>query len=326
MATLPDRSKPVAATADPVVLALADCRARRCPICGDRGRPVLFSDAKLDRGALDSFAFASRKTPELMHHRLVRCLRCDLVYADPAPTGQYLDRAYLEASFDSAVEAAHASRTYGRVLDRVLSRLPSRDGALDIGTGDGSFLEQLQSRGFTDIGGVEPSAAPVRAAAARVRPLIHHGPFGPELRLPYSLSLVTCFQTIEHLPDPLTFAMQARTLLRPGGALLLVAHNRRALSARLLGERSPIFDVEHLQLFSMPSAVAMLRRAGFVAVSGWVIINRYPLSYWMRLSPLPQRVKAATLSALSSSPLHGVALPLPAGNMAVVGFRPSTEC
>jgi SAM-dependent methyltransferase len=273
---------------------------------------------------LDSFAFASRKTPEFMHHRLVRCLRCDLVYADPAPTAESLDRAYLAAAFDSGIEARHASRTYGRIVDRILARLPSRVGALDIGTGDGSFLGELQRRDFTDIGGIEPSAAPIATADHGVRSLIRHGPFSADASEPASLSLVTCFQTIEHLHDPLTFCTQAGDLLRPGGALLLVAHNRRAVSARVLRERSPIFDVEHLQLFSPRSACTMLRRAGFTGVRAWVIVNRYPLAYWVRLSPLPPRLKESTIRALAASPISSMTVPLPAGNMAVVGFRPES--
>jgi SAM-dependent methyltransferase len=289
--------------------------------------PAPFSDARVDHAQLDSFAFASRKTPEFMHHRLVRCLRCDLVYADPAPTAESLERAYLEAAFDSGIESRHASCTYGRILDRILDRLPSRTGALDIGAGDGSFLRELQERDFTDVGGIEPSAAPIAAADPRVRSLIRQGPFTADMSEPESLSLVTCFQTIEHLHDPLTFCTQARELLRPGGALLLVAHNRRALSARVLGERSPIYDVEHLQLFSPRSACALLTQAGLTDVSAWVIVNRYPLTYWVRLSPLPRGVKDSTIRALSASPLRSMTVPVPAGNMAVVGFRSrSTAC
>jgi SAM-dependent methyltransferase len=285
---------------------------------------VPFSEAKVDNAQLDSFAFASRKTPEFMHHRLVRCARCDLVYADPAPTADSLDRAYLAAAFDSGVEAHHASRTYGRILDRILGRLPNRVGALDIGTGDGSFLAELQKRDFTNIGGIEPSAAPVASADDGVRSLIHHGPFTADASDPASLSLVTCFQTIEHLHDPLTFCTQVGDLLRPGGALLLVAHNRRAVSARLLRERSPIYDVEHLQLFSPRSACTMLTQAGFTHVRAWVIVNRYPLAYWVRLSPLPPPVKQSTIHALAALPLSSVTVPMPAGNMAVVGFKPGS--
>ncbi len=325
MAIIPEAARPRDGIRGAAAAAALSAEERRtCPLCGTMGRPTLFSEAKLNHAQLDAFAFASRKTPEFMHHRLVRCVRCDMVYADPAPTAESLDQAYLEADFDSGVEAHHASRTYGRILDDLLDRLPNRAGALDIGTGDGSFLAELLKRGFTNVGGIEPSSAPIAAADPQVRSLIHHGPFTADARQPGSLSLVTCFQTIEHLRDPLAFCREAGSLLRPGGALLLVAHNRRALSARLLGERSPIFDVEHLQLLSLRSARSLLKQAGFTAVSARPIVNRYPLTYWVRLSPLPRRAKDSVTRALASLPYSSLAVPMAAGNMAVVGFRPGS--
>ena len=40
----------------------------------------------------------------------------------------------------------------------------------------------------------------------------------------------------------------ARSLLKPGGALMIVSHNYRHWLMRLLGARSPIIDIEHLQV------------------------------------------------------------------------------
>jgi SAM-dependent methyltransferase len=273
--------------------------------------------------ALDAFAFASRKLPEYMHYQLVRCCSCDLVYADPAPASAALAEAYEEAAYDSQEEARLASHTYGRLVDKIVGRLPNRTGALDIGTGDGSFLRELDRRGFTRISGVEPSAAPIERAHPRIRALIRHGVFGPELCEPASLSLVTCFQTIEHLSDPVAVCRQAVQMLRPGGALLLVAHNRRALSARILRDRSPIYDIEHLQLFSTASARTLLHRVGLVDVTARPIVNRYPASYWARLFPLPPPAKDRLTAMLGRRPLGRVLIPLPAGNMAAFGFRPA---
>jgi SAM-dependent methyltransferase len=288
-----------------------------------KGQPTPFLPAKLELDELDAFAFASRKPPEYMHYRLVRCRSCDLVYADPAPASAALVEAYQEAAYDSQEEARLASHTYGHLVDQIAGRLPNRSGALDIGTGDGSFLRELERRGFSRVSGVEPSAAPIDRASPRTRALIHHGVFDPDLREPMSLSLVTCFQTIEHLRDPIAVCRQAVQMLRPRGALLVVAHNRRALSARVLGERSPIYDVEHLQLFSPASARSLLRRAGLVDITSRSIVNRYPTSYWVRLFPLPAPAKRRMTATLGRSPLGRVLIPLPAGNMAVFGFRPS---
>lgn len=70
----------------------------------------------------------------------------------------------------------------------------------------------------------------------RIRPLIRHGPFRRKEFALEQFQLATCFQTIEHVYDPLA-----------------LCHDRRALSARLFGLKSPNFDIEHLQLFSARS-------------------------------------------------------------------------
>ena len=44
---------------------------------------------------------------------------------------------------------------------------------------------------------------------------------------------------------------------------MIVCHDRRAPLNRALGARSPIMDIEHLQLFSQASARALLERTGF---------------------------------------------------------------
>ncbi|HEV8247165.1 MAG TPA: hypothetical protein VGP93_15415, partial [Polyangiaceae bacterium] len=110
-------------------------------------------------------------------------------------------------------------------------------------------------------------------------------------------------------------------LLRPGGALFLVCHNRRALLTRALGLKSPIFDLEHLQLFSPQSLRALLSRAGFSRVSVHRVVNRFPVDYWARLSPLPGRLKPRALSFLRSSGLGRLTLAAPVGNVAVIAYK-----
>src|SRR5260221_10652077 len=234
---------------------------RACPVCGSETEHRVFLDAAFDPNALDSFAFSSRKLPEYMHYRILECTGCDLLYANPLPTQRALEEAYHEAAFDSAEEAHHASVTYAEFLPGIVDKLAERGAAVDIGTGDGAFLEQLSRYGFGRIVGVEPSAAPVEAAKSAIRPLIRQTPFRVGDFDKGSFSLVTCFQTMEHIYDPMALCRDAHDLLQEGGALFLVCHNRRALSARLLGQKSPIFDIEHLQLFSPKSLRYALEKA-----------------------------------------------------------------
>jgi SAM-dependent methyltransferase len=294
--------------------------ARTCPVChASAARP--FAPANVDPAALDAFAFASRKLPEYMHYALVVCEVCDLLYCNPAPTQQAIEHAYRDAAFDASDESRQASITYAALLRRMSPALAQRRGALDIGTGDGAFLEQLLADGFTDVVGVEPSSAPIAAAKPAIRGLIRHGPFRAGDFRPQSLSLVTCFQTIEHVYDPLRLCQEAFGLLRPGGAFFLVFHNRRALLARAMGLRSPIFDIEHLQLFSRRSIRAVLARASFARVDVRTVINRYPLNYWGRLAPLPAAWKGKALALLRASGLGRLPIAAPVGNLAAFAYK-----
>jgi SAM-dependent methyltransferase len=300
---------------------LGELTERGCPTCGSTDDSRVFADQHLDISALDEHAFASRKRPEHMRLRLVACPACDLVYASPVPSPEALAQAYEIAAFDSAEEARYAARTYAEELGSLISTLPDRQGALDIGTGEGAFLAELLKLGFSDVAGVEPSAAPIAAADPEIAKRIEHGVFHSEIRPAGSLSLVTCFQTIEHVPDPAALVRDAAALLKPGGALVLVCHDRRALLNRVLGLRSPIVDLEHMQLFSPRSVEELLRRGGLRGVGHRPIRNRYPIRYWARLLPLPERLQAGVSAALERSGIARRPLTVPVGNLLAWGVR-----
>lgn len=297
-------------------------RERVCPVCGASGPARVAREARLDESRLDASSFSSRKLPEFMHFRLLRCAGCDCLYASPAPDPEWLGEAYREAHFAAGEESRQAADTYARELRRVLPRLPDRRGALDIGCGDGAFLETLLAEGFEEVVGVEPSRAPVAQAGPAVREHIRRGVFRADAFEPDRWSLVSCFQTLEHVDDPAGLVAAAAKLLAPGGAFLAVAHDHRALPARLLGRRSPIYDVEHLQLFSRRSLRALLEGAGFERVEVTPLRNAYSVAYWVRLSPLPPRIKAGVQRLLGTLGLARRVVALRAGNLVVVGQRP----
>ena len=293
---------------------------RACPVCGNADDSRVFAPARFDLDQLDEFAFASRKIPEYMNFRLVICPQCDLLYANPILSMGKIMSAYEQAAFDSQEEAAAAARTYGRILDGFLGQVPAgRDGALDIGTGDGAFLAELVKRRFTNVHGIEPSKAPIQAAKEDLRPLIMQGVFNPDDFQKDSLSLVSCFQTFEHAGNPLEIAQGAFKILKKGGAFFVISHNRKALSTQILGRYSPIFDIEHLQLFSFSSVRFLFEKAGFKKIIIKRFLDTYPLNYWMRLAPLPAKRKL--ISLVEKMGLSRLRVRIYAGNMAVIGVK-----
>jgi SAM-dependent methyltransferase len=278
-------------------------------------------EATLDEDRLTASAFASRKLPEYMHSRMVECKGCGLLYANPVLRQETLAQAYKDASFDSGTESRLAAITYRRILEPHLAALPSRNSALDIGAGDGAFLEELLALGFENVVGVEPSEAPIAAAKDAIRGHLKCGIFAAEQFAAESLDLITCFQVIEHVWDPRKIATDAYALLKPGGLLVLVAHDRRAFSARVMGTKSPIFDIEHLQLFDKSTGAALLQTAGFGSIAISSLLNKYPVNYWIKLFPLPGTAKAAASWMAKTSGIGGLLLSLPAGNLAIVGRK-----
>lgn len=295
---------------------------RRCPVC-DGGAFVPFADERVDSSKISEFTYASRKPPELMCHRLVRCIDCNVVYTPVLPDISFLTRAYAEAAYDSGEEARCAAESYARALGPHLARLPQRSAAIDIGAGDGAFLAWLRKQGFRNVVGVEPSKAAIAAASDEIRPMLREGMFDATTISDLEPSLICSFMTLEHVLEPEALIRSAWSALSPGGMVAVVVHNWRGSLNRIMGLRSPIIDIEHLQLFDPQSIRTLLAKAGFQSVSVQAITNAYPLKYWLRLSPLPQGVNELLASMLARAGVEHRQLALNVGNLLAVGQKAS---
>jgi SAM-dependent methyltransferase len=291
---------------------------RPCPVCGNADDTYERYPERIDPRRLNDLTYASRKEPEYMSLRMVVCPSCDLLYAPRVPAADFLARVYADSAYDSDAEALYAAKNYAEALKSRLETLPDRTSALEIGAGNGALLEHLQALGFAEVTGVEPSAQAARSARPELRPLIRVESFDPA-RLPAAhFALVIANQTLEHVADPLTLLAAVRGLLKPAGLLMIVSHNYRHWLMRLLGARSPIIDIEHLQVFSPASLAFVLERAGFADADIGPFANRYPLHYWIRLAPIPRALKQplhARLRRGAAGGVGGLTLRASVGNM-----------
>ena len=301
----------------------ASMRQRDCPVCGEpASKASLFLERSLDEARLTKDSFASRKTPEFMSYHLVKCWQCATVFAAEAPDAAALASAYHQADYSTAVEAVFAARTYEKTLEPFLTRLPRRGIALEIGTGTGIFLRHLRALGFAETVGIEPSTEAIAVADADVKASIREGVFvGGEFPA-NSVSFICCFQTLEHVPDPRGFVGAAFEMLEPGGMIALITHDYTAPINRLLGKRSPIIDIEHVQIFCPQALRHLVGAAGYVAVDIQSFRNVYPLSYWMSLLPVPNAAKRGAIAALRAVGLAGIAVGMNVGNLLTVAQKP----
>lgn len=301
---------------------LLDRTSRSCPTCGaSNDQAIRFLEERIDASRLNNFSFASRKEPEFLNYGMLCCEKCGTVYVNTPPSQNALERAYHDAAYDSAEEANDAAASYLRELEPVLTRI-QMNSALEIGSGTGVLLDKLLDRGFSTVHGVEPSVAAIKSASPRIRGMIREGIFCESLYDSQSFDLVCCFMTLEHVAAPMDIAKSAYRLLKPGGAFVTVTHDYRSFVNRLMGRRSPIIDIEHMQLFSEKSIATLYSLAGYSDINVRAFSNTYAASYWLKLMPMPIEFKRIIRQILNLMALDRIKLTTNVGNTFTYGFRP----
>lgn len=291
---------------------------RKCFICGSSGR--LAYEAKIDPAMMSEFTYASRKVPELMHYEYFECESCELLFATDMPQREELLVEYEGAAFDATTESRFAAQAYLRALRPILG--VGVDSVLDVGCGDGEFLLACRELGITRLQGIEPSTAASSFAREGIGSCIVGGGY-EEQSVDEPFDLVTLFQTIEHIDDPLGFFAKAKELVRPQGYVAVACHDYQAPVNRIMGEKSPIFDIEHLQVFSTTSITRAMEKAGLEVVSVKPYSNTYPFAYWTRLAPIPRRIKSMPI--FTRGWLARLPIRLPIGNLMAIARVPGGE-
>lgn len=290
-----------------------DLTPTSCPICGPGVAAAEVHRANFTLADLSPEVFSARRLPDRIHYRMVRCSSCGLLRSDPVLPAARLSSLYAESTFDYGREVDNLRRTYGRYLDRA-QPAGGRGALLEVGCGNGFFLATARELGYREVRGIEPSRAAAEQAPPGLRALItvdvmREGIFAKE-----SFDTVCLFQVFDHLPDPRAVLRAIRRTLRPGGVVLCLNHNLDSISGRLLGERSPIIDIEHTHLYSPGTLARIFATEGFQVIEAGPVANTYSLRYLARLLPLPDALKRATLRSLEN-PAGDLRLRVPLGNL-----------
>jgi SAM-dependent methyltransferase len=297
--------------------------ATRCAICDCEGDATERWPATFGPEAFNARAFSARRLPDRVHYRMVTCNTCGLVRSDPVANEDLLAALYASSSFDYGPEVGSILATYARALGWLEARAPHRGALLEIGCGNGFFLEHARQLGWKEVRGVEPSADAVSKASPELEGMIVQDVMRPGLFPPESFDAVCLFQVFDHVSDPVGLLRDCRTALRPRGHIMALNHNVCGWSARMLGERSPIVDIEHTYLYSPATMREIFVNAGFTDPRVRSVRNTCSLSYLVHLAPLPAATKSMLMRSLRRSPIGRVQVTLPLGNLCLIARKPS---
>jgi 2-polyprenyl-3-methyl-5-hydroxy-6-metoxy-1,4-benzoquinol methylase len=238
-------------------------RVESCPLCSETRRQLLYEDLT-DRsyrsapGRWSLFRCASCHSAYLdpRPNAQTASLAYKTYYAEaphPWPTTpprgwhrlrRGLRNGYLNARYCYHIEPAiRAGRFLVPLLPRHRSladehvrhlRLPENaPRLLDVGCGEGEFLAEMQSLGWS-VSGIDPSEEAVATARARGVPA-RHGTLSEGTLEPASLDAITFRLVFEHLRNPFEVLAECRRGLKSEGMLWIATPSLDAEAHRVFG-------------------------------------------------------------------------------------------
>src|SRR3989344_7177903 len=185
---------------------------------------------------------------------------------------------------------------------------------LEIGCGNGFFLEEAKREGY-DVYGVEPGKPSVEKARSDIKKNIKNDIFKPKMFKKNSFDVICCFQTFDNIPNPNDILAECHKVLRKGGLMLFFNHDVGAWQNQLMGEKSPIIDIEHTYLFDKNTMRQIFEKHKFKVLEVKSSFNIHHLSYWLHLFPIPHFLKIPLIKLLDKTGIGRIKLKFNPGNL-----------
>jgi 2-polyprenyl-3-methyl-5-hydroxy-6-metoxy-1,4-benzoquinol methylase len=204
-----------------------------------------------------------------------RCSTCGTIFQHPLPTLQEMIE-YANAQYDDGVYKEYLKAdeikyaTFEYRLDKVLDMLKQNNHSetspkiLDVGCSNGRFIEVALNRGL-DAWGVDFSESAIAAASPKVKPRIYRGDANDIVKLGVGkFDVITAFDLIEHVFDPVAFLNSLRGILAENGVVVFTTPDSSGLIRSIMGKNWPMLQpFQHTILLSQKSAAILLAKANF---------------------------------------------------------------
>lgn len=292
-----------------------------CAICGTKQQKILLYPANFDPRKLTANTFSARRNPDKIHYQLNKCLNCGLIFSSPIFSNKKINYLYSKSVCSYKPEIKYLTKTYLNIFYNNISNLSKNITILEIGCGNGFFLNALSKKGFKNLYGVEPSKKMVNNSPKILKKRIEISVFKKNLFSKEMFDIICCFHTLDHVSDPNELISESRRVLKRNGRAIFVVHNTDALSAKMFGEKSPIFDIEHIYLFNKNTLSRIFTKNGFYVKKIADLTNTFPLGYWLKMAGISVLVKNVLIHTSKFLKIQNLNVSLKGGNIYILADK-----
>lgn len=156
------------------------------------------------------------------------------------PSGKAIKRAFK--NFKSRLQ----------LIEQHLNKSSHNIKLLDLGCSSGAFLEVARQLGF-QAEGLEPAYK--AAMTAKEKGLtVHIGTIEEDSLPENSFDVITLFEVIEHIADPVRMLKHCYRILKPGGIIMIGTGNTHSWTAKIMKKRWDYYDMQkhggHISFFN----------------------------------------------------------------------------
>ncbi len=240
-----------------------------CPLCNNLEHEVLFAARDADRLRTEPF-------------EVVRCTTCKLVATRPFLNDEALSIWYRPRYHGwwkgkkwhpfSVIIKIFQKKRFQCINQHITDGIR----LIDIGCGDGTFIEYSESRGF-EVSGIENADLFPQAGEHLIDVDLKRETGDSELgRKGVRADIVTLWHALEHMSDPLLILRQAHRALKPSGLLIISSPNFESIQSALCSGKWFHLDLpRHRWHFCPGTITGLLQKSGFSVIS----LSHFSLEY-----------------------------------------------
>jgi 2-polyprenyl-3-methyl-5-hydroxy-6-metoxy-1,4-benzoquinol methylase len=183
------------------------------------------------------------------------------------PGGKFRDVLYKTYAFANSLPGVilGLQSEKKRMSFMFLDELPPGR-VLDVGCGDGTFLNRIRKTGWS-VEGFDFDEKVLTSAKAKYGLDLKHGDIKSLGFQKESFDAITLNHVIEHVPDPLEMFAECRSLLKPGGRLVMTTPNTASLGHKTFQRHwRGLEPPRHLHLFSARTLKVCAVRSGLEVI------------------------------------------------------------